>query len=596
MKSQKNCINSRNLIFMLTYFFTLNLNNVWAYTPPIGIPNPKVNWETLDPIEQATPETAEKCPNWPNSATPGCYFYNPEHPDSTDTSNPFGYPQKPRKTMAQGTYAAGTYMFIGGMLNTATINLLFNCTAENPCWITSNTQNQGGFTGNGRISLQTSSYLFIENLLIADKPVNYSASAISISNTPNTTTSTHNISVRNNTVRNIEYTSPDSAFSVTSRNGGTSHDIVIYNNSFTNIGAPDDTVDRDLHSLGISINDLIVGTETYNVWVLNNIFKDSTQGLQINARANGKERLHHVYVGFNYGEHERQRSLSTKQATHVIFSQNEVIPGVNQAAGGYSEGMGWSLGADYIWFLFNNIHNGSDGFRNSDSTGGTSATSRVFIIGNIVHDLSLNPYVTLAGRLGNAVNLEKGASTIHVVDNTFNNILAGIKTEQADTVLYAHGNIFNKIAPGYSFINLYTNIVLSDRHMNNNLYYDPSGNPRWNYTSSMYNSFTAWNTAYPQLNVDSIYANPLIIDEINKNYAVAEGSPAIGANKNESTEYGYPDVYALFETLYGINIRVDYNGNPRPSAGAWTLGAFESGTLKNTNLPSPSAPNASIIK
>lgn len=576
MKSEKILIrNPKITLFLLSCLTTLSFTNALAYTPPLGIPDPGM-WGSRHPIDATSPLTSVRCPGWPSGQTIGCYYYDPSHPSSTDSSNTYGYPDKPRKTIANGTYGAGTYMFLGGQVTTQSSEIHFNCSEASPCWVTSNTSDQGGFSGGGRLSIWgDTSYLFVENLLINNKTSTDISSAVSITNSPSTTNSAHHICVRNNVIRDVVYRSSDSVMGTTARDGGSTHDIIFYNNDFKNVGNPDDTADLDLHSIGLGLRDVNTTTESYNIWVLNNKFVDSTQGLQINAGVGGNSKLHHIYVGKNYGEHERQRSLSTKQASHVIFSQNEVIPGVNQAAGGYSEGMGWSLGADYIWFLFNNIHNGSDGFRCSDSTGGTSATSHVFIIGNIVHDLSLNPYVTPADRLGNGINFEKGGSTTHVVDNTFNNVLAGFKTEQADTLLYVHGNIFNGIGEGYSFINFYANTPIGNMHISNNLYYTALTTPRWNYTSTNYYSLGAWTSAYPQLNADTYYTNPLLADEANKNYAVTSNSPAIGNNKNENSEYGYADVYALFESLYGIDIRVDYNGNPRPSTGAWTIGAFE---------------------
>jgi hypothetical protein len=35
------------------------------------------------------------------------------------------------------------------------------------------------------------------------------------------------------------------------------------------------------------------------------------------------------------------------------------------------------------------------------------------------------------------------------------------------------------------------------------------------------------------------------------------------------------DVYNTFLARYGLDIRVDYDAQPRPADGAWDLGAFE---------------------
>lgn len=564
----------------------------FAYTPPIGIPDP--SWGAIHPIDTPTPDQSTYCPNWPDSVNSeasgqdhNCYYVDQN--TGTDSGRTYGTPSLPRATVpTNATFAAGSYIYIAAQQTALSQNLTFNCSESEPCWITSSPKtvdstSGGGFTGGGRIVINgsASQYVFIENLLTSNKTSVDSSNSIYISNAASTTNSMHHMVVRNCVWKDIEYHTSESAVGTIARDGGKVYDVVIYGNTFKNVGDPLGTVDEDLHSVGLTVRDSISGTESYNLWFLNNTCSDSTQCIQINAGAEDRTTLlHHIYVGDNYGENERQRSFSTKQATHVIFSQNETVPGVNRASGDYSEGYGWSLGADYVWFIFNKSHGGVSCIRNSDSTGSTSSTSHVFIVGNVCYDSSIYSENQVIYRMPVALNFEKGGSTVHVVDNTFVNAISGIKTEGSDFPLYAHGNVFYGVNSGYSFINFYSNTNLSDVHMGNNLYYDSGGNPRWNYTSTFYNTYAAWDTQYPELNGGTQYVDPLFVDIANKNFNVSASSPAVSANVDEYGEYSFPDVYALFESTYGIDIRVDYNGNPRPPTGNWTLGAFEFNTAK----------------
>jgi len=565
--------------FIVLFFAILTFPfHSFAYVPPIGIPNPANNWGGVDPIDTVTPAQPT---SWPKAEQPGYYYIDPTHPNSTDTNNTYGYPDKPRNTIANGAYSPGTYMFLGGQVTSVSASIRFNCSEDKPCWVTSSSSKQGGFSGAGRLAIQGGTqYLFIENLLISDKTVDVEPTAISISNTASIVDSANHIVVRNNTIKNIQYTGNAAVFSTSARDGGSVHDIVFYNNNFTNVGDPYSTVDNDVLCISFGLRN---GTQTtsysYNLFALNNRFNDTgSNGIQVNAWTGGNANLHHIYIGKNSATNTRQKIIGIKQSSHVIVSQNDSIPGINRAAGGVSESFGWSYGPDYVWYIFNNVHDGFSGVRPGDSTGsGGSASSRIFLIGNKIHDIKpALPYdPTNIWRFGTGIDLKQGASTVHIVDNTFFNVYGGVIVKNADTNVYIHGNIFNGIQPSDTFIDIASTADLETVHIANNLYYDAEGDSNWRMKSVNYSTFASLKENYPQFVSDSKNTNPLFVDGINLNFAVQASSDAVGSNKNEKIEYGFPDVYALFESNYGINIRVDYNGNPRPSTGDWTLGAFE---------------------
>lgn len=95
-----------------------------AYAPPAGIPNPRNSFGAFDPIEAALPDTRVHCPGW-HEATPrvnsrasgdvrDSYYIANFHPSATDSSNPYGSPSRPRKTVPNIVYTAGDYVEIHG--------------------------------------------------------------------------------------------------------------------------------------------------------------------------------------------------------------------------------------------------------------------------------------------------------------------------------------------------------------------------------------------------------------------------------------------------------------------------------------------------
>lgn len=55
---------------------------------------------------------------------------------------------------------------------------------------------------------------------------------------------------------------------------------------------------------------------------------------------------------------------------------------------------------------------------------------------------------------------------------------------------------------------------------------------------------------------------------LTSNYHLGSASSAVDAGVS-------PDLYPLFETLYGLSIETDRDGEARPQGAAWDIGAYE---------------------
>ena len=546
-----------------------------AYTPPIGIPDPGDTWGGgLHPID--TPVPAQPS-GWPDTEVAHYYYIDNSVENCADSGNTYGYPAKPRCTFSNGTYPAGTYVeFHGNPTNT--MQTTFECTETQPCWIIGRAEDRPTFTGmkneeypdDGRIILTNSSYVFVDGLEFANKH----AGAITVDNSGDGVS--HHISIRNNYAHDYTFVYSGSAFNPGARDTGKVYDVVMYHNLCERLGDVNVDEDTDLHCTTFTLrNGDQLNSEAYNLfWLENECNDNGGSGIQVNGWVGGQPNLHHVYIGKNIGSNNRQRMIGVKQSSHVIVSQNRYLPGHEIPGAGYvSETFGWALGPDYIWFIFNTAYDASDGWRSSDSSGGTSADTRIYLIGNKIYNIKPNDQMephdpTNEWRYGQGVHLQNGRADVFVVDNTFYNAYGGLLVHMDDNPTHFFGNIVYDIYPHDTFISYQNKATSVTQQSDYNIFFDPDGDQRWRYVSDDYTDIASWRAA-SGVDTNSQVADPKFIDVSNYDFRLQSDSPAIDANQSPR------DVYDLFQSLYGINIRVDFNGVSRPQGSGWDMGAFE---------------------
>jgi parallel beta-helix repeat protein len=552
-----------NIQFLLLgLIFATHSTVAFAYTPPIGIPDPGM-WGGIHPIEGSAPDIVTKCSGWPSAQVTGCYYIDNTHSQATDTSNTNGYPGKPRRTLPDNTFAAGSYIEIHGGPYTDKIVLKMHGTSGSPVWFRGSSSNMPVFTNS--FEFRDSSYLFVEHL-------DFNGGLNGCINIMGE--STHHILVRNSKFRNRTWTGNTAAVGITPHPSDIMHDIVVYNNEFSELGDWEAEADQDFHGINPDTYGRTPPTELYNVWMLNNSFYHlSGNGVQVNANSVAMTpNLHHMYIGKNTGHANRQAVLWSKQGSHIIMSQNTCYD--NRVHGLQpGNGIGYQYNPDNLWIIFNAIYDSSNGIRQSDTQ--TDLSHNVYIIGNKIYDIhpgvgeSYSP--TDFFRPGQAIALWQGGVNRYIVDNTIFDVHGGI--------------MLNYAAPTNISGNIISNIYASDFHVSNNnaqavttldhnMFY-PSARFKW---SANYTSLSAFTSATGKCTVGCSEDDPEFTNTSTYDLTLQETSPAIGVGTRHVA-------YATFESLYGINIDVDYNGNPRPANGSWSVGAFEVGTLKTEALP-----------
>lgn len=566
-------------------------NCAFAYQPPIGIPAPV--WGTLNPITTPAPAAPAA---WPNTVTAGDYYIDPDSPNATDVNNTYGFPEKPRKTIDENTtYPPGTYMEVHGHFSTG-VTLKFDCTEARPCWLRGASQATAP-VWSARINLANCKFLFVEN---------FDSNGGIGGGFAVTGMKANNVVIRHSKIRNKTWTGNTSGIGINpDRGGGVIHDIVVYDDQFSALGDWQETQDQDFHGVNPNLwgRGKYPATEEYNIWVLNSSFyRIGGNAVQVNAATTGPctkhfdcsfgAHLHNIYVGFNTESEGREAGFWSKQASDVIFSQN--VAHNNRKEGGQpGDCGGYQYGPDNLWFIYNTFYDCNNGIRQSDTSATVSGptSGSVYIIGNLIYDIHTEPGLESKysdpsdfWRYGQGINLWQGNKNRYIVDNTIYDVDGGINVfQKGPTVI--QGNIIADTKNTDQFIstgNAYENITIL-----RNIFYNASGDYgfRWHYRR--YDSLSAFQSASGQCD-GCIIANPEFknptSDPATADFTLKPGSPAIESNVQPKQTV---DVYQRFQDLYGLDIRKDRLGTPRPSGPNKDMGAFE--------YPAPtSSPNAPL--
>jgi hypothetical protein len=606
-------------IIFLSGFFVSQINPAQAYNPPIGIPDPGM-WGTTHPIDGVAPDTATKCPAWPNGQTDNCYYIDNTHPQATDTNNSYGYPDKPRMTIPGTgtspaftyTYSEGSYIEIHGGPYTENIYVKVQGTSDHIIWFRGT---QGAKPNlQGKIVLaDTSKFTIFENMDFSNSPTG----AIFTINT----LSSNNICLRNSTIHDIAY--PGYATSCVSSNpqqGGNINNLVFYNLEFIRIGDQFTTTDDDIHCLVFGLWGKKPPTTLRNVWVLdckgdqlggsfhqfNGDMRDANVAALEGRTETNLDNIHHLYCGRNVVSNARQSLGAPKFSTDVIYSQNVAHDNYSMNTG-VGTGMSYQEGSRRVWFIFNKVYNEMFAIRSSnvsfDPAYREAIDLRSYMIGNVIYNVYNGPNAFYYNRddiykPAQAFKHEQGYYQRWMIDNTIYNVGGGITSRNAigtDDTTYIFGNVVAGVNGVDDNNNPDYHLTLFDgtNHYDYN-YFQPhsvSGNFSVRDTGA-----TPLQRMYSLTNVQSStgecthceVGNPLFINAASGDLRPAPGSPLIGKNVRNQ-------VYDLFYSLYGIDIAYDFDGKHRPTSEPWTLGAFEASEyVPDTTAPS-SPTNLSVL-
>ncbi|MCC7416293.1 MAG: right-handed parallel beta-helix repeat-containing protein [Acidobacteria bacterium] len=509
------------------------------YVDPIGIPTPSFG-------------TTERAPSRPEpwSAPVERYYYVEHRAGCAIDTN--GTPAAPRCTIPT-TLEAGSVVELHGSYPTAHTNgdrIVMNGTAEAPVYI----------RGRDETSRPTitqpwevrGTYAVLEHLEFAAAAGTGRWQLV-------VSRQTSHLAVRHNELHGTPSSGGLGVFDADGTGGQPLNNVVVWDNRIHdngNLAAPDDNPANgaDYHGVNIACAD--------HVWVVGNeLAANSGDGVQINGGRSGQACTNHIYLGLNVAHGNRQTGLWTKQAVDVVFSQNRVYDHRPAKGSGVGACVGGQYAPDYVWFLFNDLHDCELGIlMASDSDLGTG--TRLFAIGNVIHAITdsdgsfdaANGYTDCGIALWGGVNR-------YVLQNTLYDVPSGICSPAQQGLLSVWNNVIDTLNQADGFHILF-----------------PGAGYAWRGAANLFAPNRRLSiagretTAKPPLEdaLGKVVAAAGFRDAAKADFALAEGSPAIDLIASPAID----SLYAAYEERYGVGIRRDAGGRARPVK-RYDAGAYE---------------------
>ena len=399
-------------IYLLFALITLGFSNAFAYTMPIGIPDTDIDF---------TQEAPNRPSDW-SEEIPGYYYIDAENGSNSMT---YGSETAPRKSLPPSPVPAGTYIEIAGTLKlSGSYVLRVNGTDESwsanksgPVWITKSAIDDSAITG-GRLTLAG------ENVFVTDLTFKEGGK-------PQIGSPTEGYSIQNIVVRNNDVSGSNLSGTGLTINRATN--AIIYNNKLHDFGDVNSTFDEDAHIISI-------GKNNTNLWVLSNIqHTASGAGIQVLGDSSTTE---NIFVGDNEVYNVRQSGIWLKGGKNVVFSSNYVHD-IIHTSWSVSKGMGAQYEPDELWMINNRIEGAEYGIRIA-STSSTEHEQNIYIIGNVIHDISEKSAV---GNVGGANSWQTagihlvGGSEIWIYNNLIFDAPNGITSSSQVTPTHIKNNI-----------------------------------------------------------------------------------------------------------------------------------------------------------
>ncbi|MBN1294582.1 MAG: hypothetical protein JXB48_22275 [Candidatus Latescibacteria bacterium] len=297
------------------------------------------------------------------------------------------------------------------------------------------------------------------------------------------------------------------------------------------------------------------------VWVLENEIHHFPEDLTGGAHA-ANYTAHHLYVGRNTLHHSGSQAFMTKEASHVVFSQNIVYHFHGENYDTEGTGVVIHYGPDKatrnVWILFNTF---SDITYAAIQIGG-AVSSPTYLIGNIVYN------VRNAAKEGCGIVSWHCDGLVNCVNNTIYDCDVGIACLGA-----SHFNIENNIFAciRYNYLQIESGDFKAS-NVSNNIYFSHTAPAFACGDIRTYAQLVAAKGA-----AGSSMQWPGFADTAAKNFTIIEKSPAVGNGKVST-------VYATFldSIPEGGSIAADYLGRIRQTE-SWDIGAFQYSDSKTIN-------------
>jgi hypothetical protein len=450
--------------------------------------------------------------------------------DATAGNSGQGTVEAPRASMPTGTFGPGTVVYIYGAnspYGTVDFNIgddedfTFDCNADEPCFLVGVDTPRIG----RRFNISDSSHLIIDGLSVVDTPGGSRPfGSIRFMNSDYLT-------LRNSEVRGNG--SNSSGGSVVSMSGV--QFMVTFQTQIHTAGT------WQSNATGVDVHGWRPGYDNRYLWLLDSeLYHLQADGVQTGNSSNNNPQAsssHYVFIGGNTFYENYENALDNKNSYHVMFSSNEVRDHYAASDASPSNGTAVILSnnaegpwTSHHWAINNRIHDAGLGIRDS----GSEDDELNFMVGNVIWNVN-----TGLLQANNAANRE-----LWVVNNSVHGSMVAFDIFQpgSNASAFVRGNVFH--SAGTMDTQSSVNSVMVD-----NVLFGTTLEGSWDQETG------------------TLTLDPMLADPGSGDMTPASGSPAVDATEEDA-------VYALFESLYGQDIRVDLLGTARPASG-WDIGAVE---------------------
>lgn len=537
-------MDNRHIDLLIAVVLVLISFGSQAYEMPIGIPTPNFESPLSNPITATIPAQPA---GWPDRETAGYYYVDNSSSNSTDSANPYGFPDKPRKTIPTIVSAGSIVEVRGGpyvLAGDFTINMAGTASAPVYVYGINNPVVSGS-----RSRISGSHFIFDGFRLTATRLIMADSSYA--------------------TIRNTEISGPSTQNGVSL--GG--HHIVFYHNDVH-------------HHQGDDKHGITITQGSTYVWVLDNLLHhNGGDGIQF-CHGCSTNPPTYIFIGRNTAYGNRENGIDLKYGRNIVVSQNETYnhhaieagvefcyddnSGCTTGSSG-SDGASIVVGSDgapsNVWVIFNHVHDSGKGIRIEEAYDGV-------LLGNLIHDVAL---------IG--IEFEKaGEGPNTVAFNTIHKTKKGIKGPWQSGSLEI--TIENNILSDINGTSLEIDDNATDCVANNNLFYN-EGNAvtiRW---QNIQSSFTHGDLIDEMVGgTNNIVGDPRFNQVELLDFSLTTGSAAI----NQANTH-LVSLDERFRSLFGSNLTVlkDFTNHPRFANGtAHDIGAFVQAV--STGRAPPSAP------
>jgi hypothetical protein len=526
-----------------------------VYVPPIGIPSPPM-------------DVLEELPTLPSpwtTSTAGFYYVRQGGAASGN-----GTPAAPRGTIPN-PIPAGSVVVLDNTANFAVSNysLTISGTSGQRCWLVG-AQQYGLGSGSTQAQIRHSSSASVTSTYAVIDGVDF------------LTTGTNDLwgfFPRNTLYRNCTWQGD-----ATQRTGNNAHslsgastsnraeDSVLYNCVVRDSGlwTFDSGNDTDVHGLQL-------GRFISRLWILDSQFYHN-QGDGIQCTGNGSPSqntatdVDHVYVGRNVFYENLQTGSWWKLGVDCIVSDNTFY---NFTDGGGSAPVATGGQYDFInriWWLRNRIYDCSGGIRIAGDFNGNVPGRDIYVLGNIITNCSAtNGTVQTGSPFSDGCAIACWQSVdLWIAFNTIWNFAGhGIGIVRSSSSPIIENNIIQGRLNSACYDLFHENTSGGLPNVRNNQF---PASPRFNVNAAATTTLAAFQSADSSRRTNNRSSATGFVNAVTGSlgdFRLQAGDGAIDAGALTT------DVFAIFQALYGIDIRKDFLEVTRPQGTFYDIGAYE---------------------